>query len=320
MSHASQPTTQNTVVQTGPKTKEGKKASSRNAQKGAIFTKGYLQSENIEQKQAEYEALTQQWGAYDPTRQMILRTIEQANLGVERQMLFERQKIEALMQSADVAQQFARHAGLSALSATMMPAWYFSDSGEDEKQSAAYVLRVYEQAAQLKREYSDQIAPHIKMRYPDLYDYLMQGQAVTAQFLIVLGKTYKQPTAPLNLSQLMQSLDDAYRDHLVWARDADRYQILLMGLRAQQIEQAIDLDKSNRYATNLQNRLLKGINALVTLDQIEVNQIGMQEATVTLAALEQAQSSITVDLPEMATELAKQTAKPNPSQVREGKK
>ena len=60
----------------GPKTNEGKKASSLNAQKGAIFTKGYLKSENIEQKQAQYEALTQQWDAYDPTRQMILRTIE----------------------------------------------------------------------------------------------------------------------------------------------------------------------------------------------------------------------------------------------------
>jgi hypothetical protein len=71
------------VSQTGPRTVAGKKASSQNAQKGAIFTKGYLASENIEQKQMEYEALTVQWGAYDPTRQMILRTIEQANLGIE---------------------------------------------------------------------------------------------------------------------------------------------------------------------------------------------------------------------------------------------
>ena len=225
-----------------------------------------------------------------------MRTIEQANLGVERQMLFERQKIEALMQSADVAQQFARHAGLSALSATMMPAWYFSDSGAREKQSAAYVLKVYEQAAQLKREYSDQIAPHIKMRYPDLYDYLMEGQAVTAQFLLVLGKTYKQSTALLNLSQLMQSLEDAYRHHLVWARDADRYETLVMGLRAQQIEDAIDLDKSNRYATNLQNRLLKGINALVTLDQIEANKLSMSQATVTLPVLDQGSSSVSLEV------------------------
>ncbi len=294
MTHAAQNTTSNAVVQTGPKTVAGKKASSQNAQKGAIFTKGYLQSENIEQKQAEYEALTVQWGAYDPTRQMILRTIEQANLGVERQMLFERQKIEALMQSADVAQQFARHAGLSAMAATIMPAWYFSDSGAREKRVAANVLKVYEQADQLRREYTDQIAPHIKTRYPNLYDYLMEGEAVTAQFLIVLGKTYKQPTALLNLNKLLESLENAYHHHLVWAKDADRYQILVMGLRAQKIEEAIDLDKSNRYATNLQGRLLKGINALVTLDQIDAQQISMAQASLTISEAESEGSSISL--------------------------
>ena len=294
MTHAAQNTTSNAVVQTSPKTISGKKASSQNAQKGAIFTKGYLQSENIEQKQAEYEALTVQWGAYDPTRQMILRTIEQANLGIERQMLFERQKIEALMQSADVAQQFARHAGLSAMAATIMPAWYFSDSGAREKRVAANVLKVYEQADQLRREYTDQIAPHIKTRYPNLYDYLMEGEAVTAQFLIVLGKTYKQPTALLNLNKLLESLENAYHHHLVWAKDADRYQILVMGLRAQKIEEAIDLDKSNRYATNLQGRLLKGINALVTLDQIDAQQISMAQASLTISEAESEGSSISL--------------------------
>ena len=286
------------VMQTGPTTLAGKQVSSKNAQKGAIFTKGYLQSENIEQKQAEYEALTEQWGAYDPTRQMILRTIEQANLGIERQMLFEKQKIEALIQSADVAQQFARHAGLSAMAATMMPAWYFSDGGVREKRIAASILKVFEQVEQLIHEYSDQIAPHIKTRYPDLYAYLMEGQAVTAQFLIVLGITYKQTTAILNLHKLIEGLEKHHYHHLVWAKDADRYQILVMGLRAQKIEEAIDLDKSNRYATNLQSRLLKGVNALVTLDQIDAHKISAAQTTVTISEQEQGGGAVSLEAPE----------------------
>ena len=36
------------------------------------------------------------------------------------------------------------------------------------------------------------------------------------------------------------------------------------------MEQAIDLDKSQRYATNLQNRMLKGFSALAALDQHEL--------------------------------------------------
>jgi hypothetical protein len=82
----------------------------------------------------------------------------------------------------------------------------------------------------------------------------------------------------------------------VWARDAERYQILVMGLRAQQIEEAIDLDKSNRYATNLQNRLLKGVNALVTLDQIEANKLSMSQATVTLPDVDQGSSTVSLEI------------------------
>jgi hypothetical protein len=48
----------------------------------------------------------------------------------------------------------------------------------------------------------------------------------------------------------------------------------------------IDLDKSNRYATHLQNRLLKGVNALVTIDQIEANSLSMAQATLTVSEAE----------------------------------
>jgi len=36
------------------------------------------------------------------------------------------------------------------------------------------------------------------------------------------------------------------------------------------MEQAIDLDKSQRYATSLQNRMPKGFSALAALDQHEM--------------------------------------------------
>jgi hypothetical protein len=64
--------------QTGPKTEEGKRTSSKNAQKAAIFTQGYLPNEDIAAKQAQFEALAEQWGPHDPSRLMFLRTIEEA--------------------------------------------------------------------------------------------------------------------------------------------------------------------------------------------------------------------------------------------------
>ena len=97
----------------------------------------------------------------------------------------------------------------------------------------------------------------------------MQGQRVTAQFSLVLGQTYQQQTATLNLAKLIEKIETDYRHHLVWASDAERFQTLVLGIRAQFIEEALDLDKSNRYATALQNRILRGFQALVSLDQLD---------------------------------------------------
>ena len=55
----------------------------------------------------------------------------------------------------------------------------------------------------------------------------------------------------------------------MWAQAPARYQTIIDGLRAEQMEHAIDLDKSQRYTTNLQNRMLKGFSALAALDHHE---------------------------------------------------
>jgi hypothetical protein len=126
--------------QTGTKTDEGKKASSKNAQKAAIFTQGYLPGEDIAAKQAQFEALAEQWGGADPSRMMLLRTIEQAYLGIERQMLAERNIIEGAMQSLDMAQAFAKAAGMNPLLAMNMPSWYFA---EDANEIKGFAVQVY---------------------------------------------------------------------------------------------------------------------------------------------------------------------------------
>jgi hypothetical protein len=60
----------------------------------------------------------------------------------------------------------------------------------------------------------------------------------------------------MNLVKSMSDLKEKFPHHFTWASDADRYQIIIDGLRAEQMEQAMDLDKTNRYATNIQTALL----------------------------------------------------------------
>jgi hypothetical protein len=87
---------------------------------------------------------------------------------------------------------------------------------------------------------------------------------------MTLGQRYKQAAVTLNLAALMNELKEQWVFHFIWAHAPSDYQIIVDGLRTEQIEQAIDLNKSQRYATNLQNRMLKGSSVLAALDQHEL--------------------------------------------------
>jgi len=256
-------------IQTGPKTPDGKRASSQNAQKAAIFTKGYLPSEDVVAKQVQFEALAQQWGVNDPSRLMFLRTIEQAYLGIERQMLAERNIIEGAIQSLDMAQAFAKAAGMNPLLAMNMPSWYFAQDADETKGFAVQVHIAYCELKHLQKHFSDQLAAQIAQQYPQAYAYVMEGQRQNTSFLAVLGQRYRLATPSLNLGAAVSEIAEKYREHLIWAQDPERYEIIIAGLRSTKVRELIDWDKSNRYAVSLQNRLLKGFQGLALMDQQE---------------------------------------------------
>jgi hypothetical protein len=73
----------------------------------------------------------------------------------------------------------------------------------------------------------------------------------------------------MNLVKLMNDLNEKYPHHFTWVENSTRFQIIIDGLRAEQMEEAMDLDKTNRYATNIQNRVAKGIATLAAMNQHE---------------------------------------------------
>lgn len=263
---------QATNQQTGPKTVEGKSISSKNAQKAAIFTKGYLPSENPEQRQVQFELLCQQWGAKDPTRQLLLRTVEEASLGYERLMLAMRQKIEGKMQSLNIAQEFAKQAGLNAIEALSLPSWYFKDDAS-QKKFAVKVLDAYAEVMVVRNGFSDQLTAQIAQKFPNLYAYIMEGQRQGAIFSSVLGQRYRQATPLQNYVAVQKEIEENYRHHLLWAQDSERHEVIIAGIRATQVIEAMDLDKYTRYTTSFQNRIFKGIHGLAIVDQYEAKTV-----------------------------------------------
>jgi len=268
--------------QTGPKSTLGKQNSAKNARKSAIFVKGYLDWEDIEQKKALHDRLIEQWGADDPTSQIFIGTIEQANLECERLMYAQKLKVEGAMMQLNIAQEFAKHARLDILGAHLYPSWYFAENDNGEKIRAIWVDRVWLQASELQRNYHDSLVPSIAKDYQQLYEHVMKGQPANTSFLNVLGQRYKQTTPSLNLASLMNELREKYPHHLQWAVDHKRYQIIIDALRADLVLKALDLDKSSRYMTSIQNRLLKATQALMHLKKMNASNV---ERVIELEAL-----------------------------------
>ena len=267
--------------QTGPKTAAGKNTSSKNAQKASIFTKGYLPSENPELRQAQFELLCQQWGASDPTRQLLLRTVEEASLAYERLMLAMRQKIEGKMQSLDIAQEFAKQSGINLLEAMNFPSWYFKEDSS-EKAFAQKVLDAYVEVIALRRSFSDQLTAQIAQQFPNLYAYVMEGQRQGAIFSSVLGQRYRQATPLQNYAAVQKEIEDNHRHHLIWAQDEERFETIIAGIRATQVIEAMDLDKYTRYTTSFQNRIFKGIHGLAIVDQYEAKAVQVLSHAISL--------------------------------------
>lgn len=257
--------------QTGPKSSLGKQNSAKNARKSEIFVRGYLDWEDIEQKQAVHEQLVEQWGADDPTSQIFIRTIEQANLECERLMHAQKLKVEGAMMQLNIAQEFAKHARLDILGAHLFPSWYFAEDDDGQKMWSIWVDQVWQQASKLKSNYHDSLVPRIAKDYQQLFEHVMKGQPPNASFLNVLGQRYKQATPSMNLACLMNSIREQYPHHLQWAVDHRRYQIIIDALRADLVLQALDLEKSSRYMTSIQNRLFKATQALTHLKQMNAN-------------------------------------------------
>lgn len=154
--------------QTGPKTQEGKKASSKNAQQFGIFSKGYLATENHDQLDKQYLGLCQQWGAHDPTRQIMVQSMHQAAISANRLALAQQQMIDAAMQSLNVRHEFAQLAQIDPVKAQGIPAWFFQGTDHSQKTRALYLAAVWDEAKELKDLYSDRLLAEVSTRYPNL--------------------------------------------------------------------------------------------------------------------------------------------------------
>ena len=256
-------------TQTGPKTEAGKKIASKNAQQFGIFTKGYLACENQAQLEKQYLDLCQQWGAHDPTRQILIQGLQQGAICAQRLSHSQKQIIDAQMQSPNVRQQFSTMADIDPVIAHHLPSWFFQAADHPQKKKALYVDRVWVEADELKRQYSDSLVAQVQTRYPTLFHYVMSQERPGSSFVSVMGQRYKQNVPSQNLALLKNEIKEKFQYHLIWAEDPERFEIYIDGIRGQQMANGMDWEKTIRYATSFQNQVIKACSALESMDRLE---------------------------------------------------
>ncbi len=72
-----------------------------------------------------------------------------------------------------------------------------------------------------------------------------------------------------NLAILINNPQERYPHHLTWAQASERYQRLINGLHSDMTEKLVDIDKSYARAAAIQNRMLKSLAGLTTINQQE---------------------------------------------------
>lgn len=269
--------------QTGPKTESGKQVSSKNATKGGIFAKGYLATEDVQALESQLARLYKQWDANDPTRQILVQCIHQTAISANRLALAQQQKIDAAMQSPNVRREFAQLAGFSLITCDNLPNWFFQGADHPEKAKAVYLDQVWLEAAALKQHYSDQLVAQVETRFPNLFHYIMSNQKTGTSFIAVLGQRYKQSVPTLNLGVAQNEIKEKYPQHLIWAQDPQRYEMYIQGIRADQVIDGMDYDKSIRYATAFQNLIHKSIGTLTAMEQLDWQRQQQQLAQESIA-------------------------------------
>ena len=114
-------------AQTGPKTTEGKAASSRNATKLGVYSNSLMPGESEQELQDLNNSLRETFEVDDGMCEMQIRTISQSFLKTQRLHDAEVKIVQTCMARHENRKEFALQANMPLLSYDRLPDWYFGE-------------------------------------------------------------------------------------------------------------------------------------------------------------------------------------------------
>ena len=224
---------------TGPRTAVGKLNSSRNALKKGIYSNALLPNEDPQALEALADDLGRRFDVQDAAGEILVNRLLQTTLQSNRLQTAQANLIRAKMHTMEVRRAFCVQVGIDVLAANELPNWYFEED-DTKRQAALEMTNVWAEAKILRENFSTDLILRARKEFPSLWRYLMgpDGSAIQKVHATLgerIATLYKHPSPLSNLQDLINELEKKHQHALLYAKNAERYEAVINGLRAKAV-------------------------------------------------------------------------------------
>ncbi len=268
------------VSKGGPRTQQGKAASSKNATKIGVYSNTLMPGESQEEVDELIESMSEAYDSDDADSQMMYRSYAQTLIKSRRIQEAEIAFIEAQMHLQDNRREFCLQANIPGHYRDGVPDWFFFDDKQAKAAAMQCGMSVHE-ALDLKKNYSLQLSQSARSYYPNLWKEVMGPQAINPKQGLGerLQALYNTGHPLSNLQAFVDDYKNTHPYELMWVSHWRRYEAVLDGLRAKAI-----LDVCSRSdwvkVENLQHRRRMEITqALLAKQKLQALEVSAQSVT-----------------------------------------
>ena len=268
-------------AQTGPKTAEGKSASSRNAIKLGVYSNSLMPGESEQELQYLNNAFRDALSVEDGASEMLLRTISQSLLKTKRLNDAEIKIVQTYFARQDSRKQFGFQANISPLLYDRLPDWYFDEDPEPKNRALVRFGAVCE-AIHLKDNFKLENSLQARTLYPNLWAEVMGRQAINPRQSLGerLLARYGQPKPEFNLQAFKEDYSKKYLFEMLWGENHELYKMVIENLRAQALIEVIVRPDLAKVEMQLHRRRIEAIETIVRLNSVRAIEMASVAAPI----------------------------------------
>ena len=275
-------------AQTGPKTAEGKAASSRNAIKLGVYSNALMPGESEQELQELNNALRESLNVQDGASEVLLRTISQSVLKTKRLHDAEVRLVQTHLARQESRKEFSYQANISPLLNDRLPDWYFNDDPEPKNRASVRYKAICE-ASVLKDNFKLEYSLQARTLFPNLWAEVMGREAINPRQSLGerLLARYGQPKPEFNLQAFIDDYYKKYQLDMLWGENHERYEMVIENLRAKALLEVIVRPDLVKVQMQLHRRSIEAMETIQRLNAARAIEMVSVVSPVKELALEQ---------------------------------